>query len=39
MSVAEKAPFDPMGQFSGVAGDVRDPYPEFWNGAGANPWR
>jgi len=24
-------PFDPMGQFSGVAGDVRDPYPEFWN--------
>ena len=31
MSVAEMVPFDPMGQFSGVAGDVRDPYPEFWN--------
>jgi cytochrome P450 len=24
------ADFDPMGQFSGVAGDVRDPYPSFW---------
>jgi cytochrome P450 len=22
--------FDVMGQFSGVAGDVRDPYPDFW---------
>ena len=22
-------PFDPMAQFTGVAGDVRDPYPEF----------
>jgi cytochrome P450 len=22
-------PFDPMSQFTGVAGDVRDPYPEF----------
>ncbi|MGZ6953419.1 MAG: cytochrome P450 [Acidimicrobiia bacterium] len=30
MSVATEVPFDPMGQFSGVAGDVRDPYPEFW---------
>jgi cytochrome P450 len=31
MSVAETVPFDPMGQFSGVAGDVRNPYPAFWD--------
>ena len=31
MSATEIAvPFDPMGQFSGVAGDVRNPYPDFW---------
>jgi cytochrome P450 len=24
-------PFDPMGQFTGVAGDVRNPYPDFWD--------
>ena len=24
------ADFDPMDQFSGVAGDVRNPYPSFW---------
>ena len=26
---ATATPFDPMAQFTGVAGDVRDPYPEF----------
>ncbi len=31
MSATETAaPFDPMGQFTGVAGDVRNPYPDFW---------
>ncbi len=30
MSVSTEVPFDPMGQFSGVAGDVRNPYPDFW---------
>ncbi len=30
MSVTTAIPFDPMAQFTGVAGDVRNPYPEFW---------
>ncbi len=29
MSVTADLPFDVMGQFSGVAGDLRDPYPDF----------
>jgi cytochrome P450 len=30
MSALDTVPFDPMGQFTGVAGDVRNPYPDFW---------
>ncbi|MBK5289140.1 MAG: cytochrome P450 [Acidimicrobiia bacterium] len=37
MSVATDAPFDPMAQFTGVAGDVRDPYLEFWNRRASEP--
>ena len=37
MSVATDAPFDPMAQFTGVAGDVRDPYAEFWTRRAAEP--
>ncbi len=37
MSVATDAPFDPMAQFTGVAGDVRDPYPEFWTRRASEP--
>lgn len=29
MTATVDRPFDPMGQFTGVAGDVRDPYPGF----------
>ena len=29
MTATMDAPFEPMDQFSGVAGDVRDPYPAF----------
>jgi cytochrome P450 len=29
MSATMSLPFDPMAQFSGVAGDLRDPYPAF----------
>ncbi len=29
MTATMDAPFEPMDQFSGVAGDVRDPYPDF----------
>ena len=29
MSATLSLPFDPMAQFSGVAGDLRDPYPAF----------
>ncbi len=29
MSATTAVPFDPMAQFSGVAGDLRDPYPAF----------
>lgn len=29
MSVLTDAPFDPMSQFTGVAGDLRDPYTDF----------
>ena len=29
MTATMDAPFEPMDQFSGVAGDVRDPYPSF----------
>ena len=30
MSVVDATPFDAMGQYTGVAGDLRDPYPDFW---------
>ncbi len=29
MTATMDAPFEPMAQFSGVAGDLRDPYPDF----------
>jgi cytochrome P450 len=29
MSVTADLPFDVMGQFTGIAGDVRNPYPDF----------
>jgi cytochrome P450 len=29
--------FDPMEQFTGVAGDVRDPYPAFWEKRRSTP--
>jgi cytochrome P450 len=29
MTATMDAPFEPMAQFSGVAGDVRNPYPDF----------
>jgi cytochrome P450 len=31
------ADFDPMAQFSGVAGDVRNPYPSFWEKRASRP--
>jgi len=31
------AAFDPMEQFGGVAGDVRDPYPGFWEKRARTP--
>ncbi len=37
MSVSVDAPFDPMSQFTGVAGDVRDPYPGFWDKRATQP--
>ena len=37
MSGMTTTPFDPMSQFTGIAGDLRDPYPAFWDRRRSDP--